>query len=311
MNHVPLHTSPSRRGPSQQSAAALGAIGVAVAVVLVTAPLYGWSPLVRLQAVLAPAFGLALLVLRPWRWPPERWAALTSRYPSRRAVMVAGLVAAVTLYWVVLTAFRSGQINAIDFTVYFDRPAFQTLHGRPLLVESTDVAAFANRTALAIHAYWTMLPLAGLYAIRATPQWLLALSVVAVVAGSVQRTAHRTAPSVGRASRLRYSLCVPAERQHRAHARLRLPLRSAVRVVRTVDAGRRVAAQARVVPGRHARVRLREGGRRHAHLRGLRCPGSRKWLDDDMARARRVPDRAAGDRSRQLRCVPIAGWYRL
>ena len=75
--------------------------------------------------------------------------------------MVAGLVAAVTLYWVVLTAFRSGQINAIDFTVYFDRPAFQTLHGRPLLVESTDIAAFANRTALAIHAYWTMLPLAG------------------------------------------------------------------------------------------------------------------------------------------------------
>jgi uncharacterized membrane protein len=184
MNHAPPGGTTPPRTPSWQIFA-LAAIGVAVATILVTAPLIAWSRLVRLQAVLVPAFALAMLVIRPWRWSSARCDALRAWYPSRRVAFVACVVATVTLYWLVLTAFRSGQINAIDFTLYFDRPAFQTLHGRPVFIETTDISQFSNRTALGLHAYWAMLPLAGLYAIRATPQWLLALSVIAVVAGAV------------------------------------------------------------------------------------------------------------------------------
>jgi hypothetical protein len=35
------------------------------------------------------------------------------------------------LSWIVLTRFQSGEINGVDFTVYFDRPCFQTLQGPP------------------------------------------------------------------------------------------------------------------------------------------------------------------------------------
>ena len=80
--------------------------------------------------------------------------------------------------------FQAGGINAVDFTIYFDRPLYQTSrfhctspsHGRSRLREPTH---------LAVHGYWILLPVAALYWIFATPYWLLALSVVAVVSGSV------------------------------------------------------------------------------------------------------------------------------
>jgi uncharacterized membrane protein len=89
------------------------------------------------------------------------------------------------VFWFVLTRFRSGGINAIDFTVYYDRPNFQTLLGRPLYIESADDPLRAYRSYFAVHAHWAMLPLAALYFISATPLWVLALSVVAVIVGAV------------------------------------------------------------------------------------------------------------------------------
>jgi uncharacterized membrane protein len=89
------------------------------------------------------------------------------------------------LYWVVLTRFHSGQINGIDFTVFFDRPCFQTAHGRPLFVETAGGPEYAARSLLAVHAFWALLPVGYLYALWASPQWLLGLSVIAVVAGAM------------------------------------------------------------------------------------------------------------------------------
>jgi len=161
---------------------ALAAIAVLVVVVLVGAPLGGWPPVVRLPAVLVPALGLVLLAVRP------RWGELSSRaaewQPTRRQILVAALVIGPALFWYVLTRFQSGQINAIDFTIYYDRPCFQTVHGRPLFVEVSDTPGFSFRTELADHAYWAMLPVCSLYALRATPLWLHALSALAIVAGA-------------------------------------------------------------------------------------------------------------------------------
>jgi uncharacterized membrane protein len=101
-------------------------------------------------------------------------------------MLVSGAVAAAALlFWIVYSRFQAGEINAVDFTIYFDRPLFQTGLGNWYFVESTDDARFGSLTHLAVHAYWILLPLAVLYWIHATPLWLLALSVAAVVAGSV------------------------------------------------------------------------------------------------------------------------------
>lgn len=163
----------------------LAVIGLVVVAVLVGAPLVGWPKVVRLPAVLVPALALALLVLRPWRWGESVWLALASWAPTPRVIWCGAVALALMLFWIVLTRFQSGEINAVDFTVYFDRPCFQTLQGRPLLVETVDFPVFSYRSAFAHHAYWGMLPLCGLYALSATPVWLLALSVLAVIAGAV------------------------------------------------------------------------------------------------------------------------------
>lgn len=163
---------------------ALATIGLAVVLVLFGAPLLPWPPVVRLPAVLVPALALAVLVARPWSWPDFDRRASEWR-PSRLLVWSAAVVVGLLLFWFVLTRFRSGQINAIDFAIYYDRPCFQTVQGRPLFVEVSDTPGFSYRSELADHGYWGMLAICSLYAIRPTPLWLHAISVLAVVSGAV------------------------------------------------------------------------------------------------------------------------------
>jgi len=167
---------PASRHPAQ----ALTAIGVAAAACVVAAPLAGWPSRMPLPIVLTPALVAAAFVVRPWRWSSggDAWQ------PSRRVVWTAAAITAVTVYWLVLTRFRSGEINAIDFTVFFDRPLFQTIHGKPLFVESAD-GIYAYRSELGTHAFWSTIPFAIFYAIYPSPQWLLALSAVSVALGGV------------------------------------------------------------------------------------------------------------------------------
>jgi uncharacterized membrane protein len=145
----------------------------------------GWPPVVRLPAVLLPTLVLALLAA-----PRERWRRVAELgdadwRPTRRQVVTAALIVGALLFWYVLTRFRSGQINAVDFTIYYDRPCYQTVHGRPLFVEVSDSLGHSGRSELADHAYWGMLIVCAPYAVLPTPLWLHALSAVAIVAGAL------------------------------------------------------------------------------------------------------------------------------
>ena len=171
--------------PARASPLALFGVSLAAATVLLVPPLAGWPTLVRLSAVFVPAFFLVLLALRPWQWQHDDWQALLKWEPSRRAIAIGASAASLVLFWIVYTRFQSGHINGVDFTVYFDRPLFQTSRGRPFFVEVSDQPAYSHLTHLAVHGYWILLPLAALYLVAATPIWLLLLSVVSVVAGSV------------------------------------------------------------------------------------------------------------------------------
>jgi uncharacterized membrane protein len=151
----------------------------------VLSPLIGRPPVVRAAPILLFALVVIAVVGRPWRWTQVEWSAVASWNPSRRVIYVSALVVGLLLFWFVLTRFQSGEINAIDFTVYYDRPTFQTLKGKPLFVESADDPIRAYRSYFGVHAHWIMLPLAAFYLFWATPLWLLALSVFAVVAGAV------------------------------------------------------------------------------------------------------------------------------
>src|SRR5262245_14994166 len=77
---------------------ALGAIAAAFAVVLIGAPLGGWTRVLRLPAALLPALVLALCVVRPWRWPDLEETA-RSWQPSRRLVWSAAAVVGLFLFW--------------------------------------------------------------------------------------------------------------------------------------------------------------------------------------------------------------------
>jgi uncharacterized membrane protein len=163
---------------------ALGVIGLGVLVVLIAAPLFSWVRVVRLPAVLVPALLLAVAAVPRayWREAPllrPEWQ------PSRRLVWAAAAVIGLLLFWYVLTRFRSGEINAIDFTIYYDRPCYQTVHGRPLFVETSDTPGLSNRSELADHAYWGMLAVCAPYALYASPLWLHALSALAIAAGGL------------------------------------------------------------------------------------------------------------------------------
>ena len=167
----------------RRSAPALATAAAAV-IILVGAPLFGWVPLIRLPALLLPPLLVALASARPWRWSAREVEAIAAWTPSPRTVRIATLATAAVLTWIVLTRFRSGDINAVDFTVYFDRPIYQTAHGRLMYVETADLPDFSHRSQFAVHAYYNLLIAAPLYRIAATPYWLLALSVAAVVLGA-------------------------------------------------------------------------------------------------------------------------------
>ena len=161
-------------------------IGLVPLGALVIAPIVGWPPVVRLPAVIVPALISAIVALRPWRWSASQWDAIDRWQPQRHTIVAGGAAAAALLFWVVLTRFMSGHINAVDFTVYFDRPCYQTVYnGRPLFVETADVPSFSNRSQLAVHAFWAMFLVCAPYAIYPTPYWLLIISVIAAVAGAV------------------------------------------------------------------------------------------------------------------------------
>ena len=85
--------------------------------------------MLRLPAVLVPSLLLAIAIVRPWQWTEADRQSVSRWVPSRRTLWLGACVLFILLFWIVLTRFRSADINAVDFTVYFDRPVYQTAHG--------------------------------------------------------------------------------------------------------------------------------------------------------------------------------------
>ena len=157
--------------------------GAALAVT-VASPVLGWFPVVRMSAIFAALLITGCWAARPWSWTSEQWTRAAAWVPSRRAMLTGFALLSAVLWWLVYSRFQAGGIDAVDFTVYFDRPLYQTSHGRPLFVESTNEPRFARLTHLAVHGYWLLVPLSVVYRIYASPLWLLSLSVAAVAAGA-------------------------------------------------------------------------------------------------------------------------------
>ena len=106
----------------------------------VAAPLLGWPSVVRVSAVLGPALILGIAIARPWQ--DGRLESLSSWTPSRKVLIWRGRRARIVSVLDGAHALSQGEINAVDFTVYFDRPSFQTVHGRPLFVETAEALSF-------------------------------------------------------------------------------------------------------------------------------------------------------------------------
>ena len=152
--------------------------------ITVASPILGWFPVVRVSAVFAALLITGCWAARPWAWTPEEWTRAAAWVPSRRAMLAGFALLTAVLWWLIFSRFQAGGIDAVDFTVYFDRPLYQTSHGRPIFVESTNEPRYANLTHLAVHAYWLLVPLSVVYLIHPSPLWLLSLSVAAVAAGA-------------------------------------------------------------------------------------------------------------------------------
>jgi uncharacterized membrane protein len=193
--HLPAHPASARgvesaahlvavRPPRRASRRALGLIALGAACFLITAPILGWPPIVRLGALLGVAGILVLAALRVWTWGSSEVEALDRWVPSTRFLWAAAGLAIAVLGWTLLARFWSGELNGIDFTVYFDRPCYQTVRGRPLFIETADDPRFAQQGQLAQHAYWGLFLACAPYALYPSPYWLLALTILAPVAGA-------------------------------------------------------------------------------------------------------------------------------
>jgi uncharacterized membrane protein len=92
---------------------------------------------------------------------------------SRRAVIAAFVIASALLIHICLLQYQAFEVNAWDFSNSFDRPIEQTLHGRLLWSDTLGTSM------LGIHCNWIDLLFVPLYAIVATPYWLLIANALA------------------------------------------------------------------------------------------------------------------------------------
>ena len=95
---------------------ALLAVGLAVAGIFALTPLTGSPAVTRVSIVLMAAAIVSLLIIRPWRWDAAQLGAVDSWAPSKRAVWVSAGIAALVVFWFVLTQFTKDSAT-------FENPA--------------------------------------------------------------------------------------------------------------------------------------------------------------------------------------------
>jgi uncharacterized membrane protein len=118
--------------------------------------------------------GLAALAVRPgWRsWARELLSADVRL--SRRALAIFCVAIAAALARVLLARFAALEVNAWDFSLYFDRPVESVLHGRLLYSDLLKGSILGDDASFAMFAF------VPLYAIAATPMWLVLAPALAI-----------------------------------------------------------------------------------------------------------------------------------
>jgi uncharacterized membrane protein len=96
----------------------------------------------------------------------------------RSAIAIATGMVFLFLLRVLAARFLALEVNAWDFSLSFDRPIERTLHGE--LLWSEDL----RHSMLGVHANWLLLVFVPLYAIVASPWWLIAGAAIAIAAAA-------------------------------------------------------------------------------------------------------------------------------
>lgn len=121
-----------------------------------------------------PLFALCLLIVAP------TLVSLTKREVefSAAAIWTSLAVIALVLLRMCVLRYQAFEVNAWDFSNSFDRPIEQTLHGRLLWSDTIGSSMLAQ------HCNWLSLAFVPLYALHASPYWLIIAQPLAVVAAA-------------------------------------------------------------------------------------------------------------------------------
>jgi len=121
---------------------------------------------------------LVALSHQPSRAVIRAWLQCEARL-SRNAAIAAIALVFLFLMRLIAARYLALEVNAWDFSLSFDRPIERTLHGEFLW--SPDL----GRPALGTHCNWIVLAFVPLYAIVASPWWLIAGQAAAITAAVV------------------------------------------------------------------------------------------------------------------------------
>jgi uncharacterized membrane protein len=159
----------------------LGFVLAVLATFALTAPWQiGGRDVGRFSVVLWAAADLlaAALIVPAWRRALSQLLRGSEVRFSRRAVLLAAALAGLFLCRIVASRWVSLDINASDTTLYADRPIAETLHGNLLRCDFEDHSQLGN------HASWLLLAFVPLYAVVASPLWLLLAHALAIAAAA-------------------------------------------------------------------------------------------------------------------------------
>ena len=98
---------------------------------------------------------------------------------GRRALAIGFLLVSMFLLRAVFAKFHALEVNAWDFSISFDRPLERSLHGELLW------SATLRQSMLGVHCNWLLLLFIPLYAIAASPYWLLVAQAMAVAGAAL------------------------------------------------------------------------------------------------------------------------------
>jgi uncharacterized membrane protein len=125
-------------------------------------------------AVVAVLGSMAFAVRPGWRAWAREFLSTEDVALSRRGLVIFCLAVAAALARILLARFAALEVNAWDFSLYFDRPVESVLHGRLLYSDLLKGSTLGDDASFAMFAF------VPLYAIFPSPLWLVLAPAVAI-----------------------------------------------------------------------------------------------------------------------------------